>query len=254
MTGQLIVGTSGFSYQHWKGCFYPTGTPQSRWLEYYASVFSAIELNVTFYRQPSAEQFNTWRERVPDGFRFAIKGSRFITHYRRLLETTEQLERFFTAASGLGSALDCVLWQLPPGMEADVGRLEEFATQLPRLNAGDERLRHAFEFRDPSWFAEPVYEVLHRAEAALVLADPSVLGRAEASKTPPTADFTYLRFHGTDHDRGGYGDRDLEPWVARARGDMKAGRDVYAFFNNDQWGMAPRDGLRLCEILGDSAG
>jgi uncharacterized protein YecE (DUF72 family) len=253
MTGQLIVGTSGFSYQHWKGRFYPTGTPQSRWLEYYSSVFSAIELNVTFYRQPSAEQFRTWRERVPDGFRFVVKGSRYITHYRRLLETTEQLERFFTAASGLGSALDCVLWQLPPGMDADVGRLEEFAAQLPRFNAGDERLRHAFEFRDESWFAEPVYEVLRRANAALVMTDPSVLGRTEAARTPPTAGFTYIRLHGTDHDHGGYLDGDLDPWVERARTDLNAGRDVYAFFNNDPWGMAPRDAARLEEILGGSA-
>jgi uncharacterized protein YecE (DUF72 family) len=247
--GQLIVGTSGFSYKHWKERFYPVGTPQSRWLEYYASVFSAIELNVTFYRQPSTEQFREWRERVPVGFRFVVKGSRSITHYRRLLDPAERLERFFAAATGLGGALDCVLWQLPPGMGVDVDRLEGFLAQLPRRNGGDERLRHAFEFRDASWFAEPVYDVLRRADAALVLADPSVLGRAEASRTPPTADFAYLRFHGTDQDQGGYRDRDLEPWVERARGDMKAGRDVYAFFNNDAWGMAPRDAVRLCEIL-----
>ncbi len=254
MAGQLIVGTSGFSYSHWKNRFYPADTPQSRWLEYYATVFSAVELNVTFYRQPSAEQFRSWRERVPGDFRFVIKGSRFITHYRRLSNPTDQLDRFFAAAEGLGRTLDCVLWQLPPDTEADVDRLAVFAAQLPARNGGGRPLRHAFEFRDESWFAEPVYEALREANAALVLTDPSVLGRAEAANTPPTADFTYLRFHGTDHEQGGYRDRDLDPWVERARTDTGAGRDVYAFFNNDPWGMAPRDAARFREILGGPAG
>ncbi len=250
MSGSLIVGTSGFSYTHWKERFYPKGTPQSRWLEYYASVFSAVELNVTFYRQPSAEQFRAWRERVGPDFRFILKGSRFITHYSRLLHAEERVERFFAAAEGLGPSLDCVLWQLRPDMEVDAGRLRSFLGVLPERNEGGRRLRHAFEFRDESWFAEPVYEALREANAALVLADPSALGRSDAAKTPPTADFTYLRFHGTDRDHGGYGDRDLAPWLARARADVKAGRDVYAFFNNDAWGMAPRDAMRFKELLG----
>ncbi len=254
MSGQLIVGTSGFSYKHWKERFYPVGTPQSRWLEYYASVFSAVELNVTFYRQPSAEQFASWRERVPDGFRFVIKGSRFVTHYRKLIEPAEQLTRFFAAAQGLEGSLDCVLWQLPPGMDVDVERLRTFLAALPAKNHGGGRLRHAFEFRDASWFADPVFEALEETDAALVLADPSVLGRTEAALTPPTADFTYLRFHGTDHEHGGYADREMAPWVKRAREDLSAGRDVYAFFNNDPWGMAPRDAGRLREILGERAG
>ena len=254
MAGRLIVGTSGFSYKHWKDRFYPPGTPQSAWLEYYASVFSAIELNVTFYRQPSAEQFRSWRDRAGPDFRFAIKGSRFITHYRRLAEPAEQIERFFSAAAGLGDALDCVLWQLPPDMRVDVERLAVFLGQLPSVNAGGEQLRHAFEFRDGSWFAAPVYAVLTEANCALVLADPSVLGRTKATDTPPTADFTYLRFHGTDREDGGYRDPDLVPWVSRARTELTSGRDVYAFFNNDPWAMAPKDALRFEEILGWRAG
>jgi uncharacterized protein YecE (DUF72 family) len=249
MSGRLTVGTSGFSYAHWRDVFYPPKTPQSRWLEYYASVFSAVELNVTFYRLPSAGQFRSWRERVPPSFRFVLKGSRFITHYHRLADPVPQIRKFFSAAAGLADGLECVLWQLPPDMEVDAARLDAFVTALPDRNAGHGRLRHAFEFRNESWFAEPVYEVLHSANASLVLADPSTLGRAEAAGIPSPGDFTYLRFHGTTHDLGGYDDADLSVWFARARTDLEEGRDVYAFFNNDTAGMAPRDALRFAQVL-----
>lgn len=232
MAGRLIVGTSGFSYQHWRDRFYPPDVPQARWLEFYAQHFSAVELNVTFYRLPTRETFQQWAERTPDDFRFVVKGSRLITHYRRIGDVAEAITALREAAGGLGEKLDCVLWQLPPTMRADAERLDRFCDLATRTFAAG--VRHAFEFRERSWFAEDVYGVLRRHGHALVWADP---GR-EGQSHEVTADFAYLRFHHGPRDSGAYEPDELEPLARRGAAVLADGRDAYALFNNDPGGWA----------------
>lgn len=242
MTARLLVGTSGYSYQHWKGVFYPPDVHEPRWLEYYAEHFDAVELNVTFYNLPKPETFTEWHDRTPDGFRFAIKGSRLITHYHRLHDVDEAVATFFDHASGLGGKLDAVLWQLPPRMKPDPERLDAFCALVKHASPA----RHAFEFRDPAWFAPETYRVLKRHRCALVLADsPSLKTPAEL-----TAPFTYLRFHGGAVLGGSeYSEEELAPWAERARGWLAGGTDVYAFFNNDAHGFALADARRFPALV-----
>ncbi|MBC7345545.1 MAG: DUF72 domain-containing protein, partial [Clostridia bacterium] len=163
---ELLVGTSGYNYRHWgQGVFYPPGLSSHRWLEYYAQHFGAVELNVTFYRLPEPKTFAGWHRRTPNDFRFVVKGSRLITHVRRLKGVEDALAVFFQNASALGDKLSCALWQLPPRFPQDVGLLAQFIRQLPRS------CRHSIEFRDESWLTEEVYELLREAGISLCLAD-----------------------------------------------------------------------------------
>jgi uncharacterized protein YecE (DUF72 family) len=239
----FVVGTSGYAYQHWKDVFYPRGLAQSKWLEYYAEHFGAVELNVTYYHLPKHEVFESWRKRTPDGFRFAIKGSRLITHYHRLHDVREPVHTFFRAASGLGDKLEVVLWQLPPKMRLDAPRLDEFC----RLVGRDSKRRQAFEFREKSWFTEETYEILRRHGCALCIANSPTWETAEEI----TAPFTYLRFHGGRLLYGSdYSEDELAMWAGKARRWLEAGTDVYAFFNNDMHGYALGNARRLSELLG----
>ena len=144
MAGTLHVGTSGWSYPHWAGVFYPSDLPQRSWLHYYARHFSSVELNSPFYRLPSRQAFAAWRDKVPPGFVFAVKASRFITHVKRLKDPAEPLERLFDAVGGLGEKCGPVLFQLPPSMNADMERLDAFLAALPKGR------RTTFEFRHSS--------------------------------------------------------------------------------------------------------
>lgn len=240
--GAIHLGTSGYVYKHWRGLFYPAGLPASRWLPYYARVFSTVELNATFYRLPTPEAVDGWRERVPDGFLFAAKGSRFISHMKRLTETGVGLERFYGPVRRLGSKLGPVLWQLPPQMKnPDVARLENFLAHLPR------DVRHAFEFRDAAWYRDDVLEVLDRYGAALCEHD-------LVPVRPPavTGGFRYLRFHGaTARYDGRYGRAALRP-VARALKKWRdGGHTAWVYFNNDLHGYALLDAFDLSELLGE---
>ncbi|MFN3467773.1 MAG: DUF72 domain-containing protein, partial [Candidatus Brocadiales bacterium] len=162
------MGTSGFIYPHWgNGVFYPEGLPQRRWLEYYAEYFDTVELNVAFYRLPTEVAFRSWYKRTPKGFAFALKGSRFITHVKRLKDCQEPLELYFGRARLLKEKLSVVLWQLPPRYKKDVQRLETFIKFLKPYAS----YRHAFEFRDASWMSEEVYKLLSEADMALCEAD-----------------------------------------------------------------------------------
>jgi uncharacterized protein YecE (DUF72 family) len=238
--GRLILGTSGFAYKHWRGSFYPKGTAESHWLESYAERFSALELNVSFYRLPKRETFVDWAARTPEDFSFVVKGSRTITHYRRLRDSEDAVSSLVSAASALGPKLSCMLWQLPPHSGPDVHVLDAFCALLAECGselAPGVRLRHAFEFRDPRWFAEEVLDVLREYRHALVLADPP----RENEPRLLTADFTYLRFHHGPRQNGAYEKAELRPYARRASDWLIDGIDVYAFFNNDPGGWAPKN-------------
>ncbi|MEW6047674.1 MAG: DUF72 domain-containing protein [Bacillota bacterium] len=244
--GRLRVGTSGFNYPHWKGRFYPPDLPSARWLTYYAQHFTTVELNVTFYRLPGEQAFRRWAASVPHAFRFVLKGSRFITHIKRLKDCDEPLEALFRNAGPIGQQLDVVLWQLPPRFRADPERLETFLEQLDRWT-----FRHAFEFRDASWFEPSVLEVLRQHNAAVVMADwpfPDV-------DIQPTANWIYLRRHGPAPPyAGSYPDEILARDAQAIGAWLRCGMDVFCFFNNDVGGYAVEDARRLQALVGDVPG
>ncbi len=238
--GQIHVGTSGFRYLHWRGVLYPQGLPERRWLDRYAQVFSTVELNATFYRLPTPETVSRWRRTVPAGFIFAAKGSRYLTHLKRLTDASTGLRRFYQPVRRLKEKLGVVLWQLPPQMkQADPERLDRFLAAQP---AG---VRQAVEFRSDAWYVPAVCEVLEKHGAAICEHD--LLPRP-----PPaiTGGFRYLRFHGaTGKYAGRYGDAALRPWARSLERWRAQGKDAFVYFNNDLHGHAVADALALARRL-----
>jgi len=238
----IRIGCSGWSYEHWRGLFYPQTGSSSRWLDLYAESFDTVEINATFYRLPSAKTVERWTTRTPDEFLFAVKASRYLTHVKRLREVAEGVKRMDDLIEPLRQSgkLGPILWQLPPHFTRDDDALE---STLETLSPG----RHAFEFRDPSWFAEGVYALLDRHDAALVVAD-----RSPGDPTPrvDTAGWSYVRFHSGRGRNGNYSARELRVWadrIARYQGD------VYAYFNNDWHGFAIANARTLRSLLGRAA-
>jgi uncharacterized protein YecE (DUF72 family) len=233
----LSIGTSGWQYRDWRGRFYPEGLPQRLWLEHYADHFPVVEVNNAFYRLPERSTFEQWRERTPDGFRFAVKMSRYLTHVKRLRDPAEPVGRFLERADALGDKLGPVLLQLPPTLQADLGALDETLAQFP------ERVRVVVEPRHPTWFTGECRALLEKKGAALCWADR--LGRPV---TPlwVTAGFGYLRLHeGRANPRPRYGRTALQSWLRR----LHAVRDGFVFFNNDPGGAAVTDADALTALV-----
>lgn len=237
----IIVGCSGFSYKHWKKVFYPEGLPERKWLEYYSSVFSSVELNVTFYHLPSPAAFQAWYRGTPPGFTFAIKGSRFITHVKRLVEPREPLEKFFENAALLKEKLAVVLWQFPPQFKLDLDRFTAFLEQLKPYH-----FRHTFEFRNESWIAPAVVDLCRNHNVCLCMADsPSYI-----DDLPATSDFVYIRRHGHTAGHGGrYTRGQLAHDAARIIAYHDQKKDVFIYFNNDPQGYAPMNARELAEMF-----
>jgi uncharacterized protein YecE (DUF72 family) len=238
--GRVLVGTSGFVYAHWRGLFYPRDLPQRLWFERYTAEFRTVELNATFYRLPRPEAVDRWRRDSPPGFLFAAKGSRFITHMKRLLDPAASIPRYFEPVGRLRDKLAVVLWQLPPHWQANAGRLDDFLAQVPG------GVRHAVEFRDASWYSEAICDILDAHGAAFCEHD-------LVDRRPPrlTGAFRYIRFHGhTGKYQGRYGPRALEPW-ARDLERWSRRYDAYVYFNNDIGGHAISDARDLRALLGD---
>jgi uncharacterized protein YecE (DUF72 family) len=264
------IGISGWRYPAWRGTFYPKKLPQRLELEYAADRLTSIEINGTFYSLQKPAYFTRWAAQTPEGFRFAVKGGRYITHLRRLREPRQALANFF--ASGLlalGPKLGPVLWQLPPNLSYDPDTLENFLDLLPTSTAAaavlgaeheerldgrvhlesdtDRPLRHAIEVRHPSFDTARYFEQLGRHQVASVVAD-------TAGKWPKleqaTTDFVYVRLHGdTVLYESGYDDAALERWAGMMRGWLREGRDVWAYFDNDVKVRAPFDAMALIERL-----
>lgn len=229
------VGCSGWQYKHWRGDFYPAELPQSRWLEYYASRFDTVEVNNTFYRLPEAATFAAWGRRAPRAFLYAVKASRFLTHMKKLKDPEEPLKLFFSRAQRLGSTFGPVLYQLPPRWPVNLDRFETFLKALPRSR------RHAIEFREPSWYSDDVFALMRRHRVALCLHDM----QGSASGKIAIGPFVYVRFHGTQKYSGSYSDAALDSWAEWLADRVRARVPVFAYFNNDTGGHAPRDAVRL---------
>jgi uncharacterized protein YecE (DUF72 family) len=238
---EIRIGCSGWQYRHWRGRFYPRDLPVADWLEHYALTFDTVELNNSFYRLPEADAFAAWARRVPAGFVFAVKASRYLTHLKRLREPAEPLDRLWSRATRLGTHLGPMLYQLPPRWACDMARLREFVERLPR-----HRLQ-AIEFRDASWYRPEVFSVMADARVALCLHDMP----GSATKPDPVGPFVYLRFHGAAGKyRGGYSGQALRAWADRLASWAEDGLRCHVYFNNDVGGHAPRDAVRLREMLG----
>ncbi len=240
--GRVLVGCSGWQYAAWRGVLYPKGCAQRDWLAVYAREFPTVEVNSSFYRLPRRDAVARWVTQVPPDFVFAVKAARYLTHIKRLTTIAEGtpllLERIepMIEAGRLGP----LLWQLPPNFRRDDERLKQALAELPQQH------RHAFEFRDESWFADEVYALLREHGVATVLAHDS---RRPLPEPPQTADFHFARFHcGARGRRGNYSDREIEAWSARMRDLAKTG-EVFAYFNNDWEGFAIRNALLMRRLL-----
>lgn len=234
------IGTSGWHYKHWRGTFYPERFAASKMLPFYLERFDTVELNNTFYRLPPESAVHDWRESTPDGFVFAVKGSRFITHMKKLTDPEVAVERFFARADLLGSKLGPVLFQTPPFLEVNVQRLESFLRALPPGHP------YTFEFRNPTWHIPEVYRVLEHYNSAFCPFDLAGF----QSPIEVTADFVYVRLHGPgDRYQGSYTRDALEGWAGRIAEWRKSLRAVYIYFDNDIGGHAVHNALELKSLV-----
>ncbi|MDP8214741.1 MAG: DUF72 domain-containing protein [Candidatus Euphemobacter frigidus] len=241
----INIGTSGWHYRHWKGPFYPRSLPSSDWLKYYAGHLSTTEINNTFYQLPGKKTLAGWKNIVPRDFVFSVKASRYITHMKKLKDPEKTLPAFLNRISALKETLGPILFQLPPHWRCNPGRLDSFLDSLPDGHS------YTFEFRDPSWFDDRVYEILSRYKAAFCIYH-------LAGKISPrivTADFIYVRLHGPGAAyQGQYSTKTLAGWAETFSGWREEGKSVYCYFDNDQNGYAPRDAHRLKNMLSSSGG
>lgn len=204
----LHIGTSGWNYTEWRGPFYPKGLTAHRWLAFYAGVVDPVEISATFYGMPRPETVRKWRDTVPEGFLCAVKGNRFVTRLRRLVNFEEPLQRFMDMAGELGPKLGPILWQFPPGFAFDADRVAPFLASLPSGK------RYVLEARHDSWLQEECQALLREHNVAWRIADTPDYPYAEFV----TADFAYIRLHGHEHLCGSlYSPKDLQRWAANQR-------------------------------------
>jgi uncharacterized protein YecE (DUF72 family) len=243
MNARAYIGTSGYSYKSWDKTFYGE-TPRKLQLEFYAGVFPTVEINATFYRLPSEEMVRGWRDRVPEEFRYAVKGSRFITHMKKLANLDGALDRFFERIAPMRERIAVILWQLPPMLKKDIPRLDEFLAQLP------DTYRHAVEFRDRSWYDDETFVTLRRHNASHV----ALSSGGMPMNLTITNDLVYIRFHGLEggaaHD---YTRKELKPWASYICEQAERQRTLYIYFNNDVNVRAPDNARMLMEMIGDHA-
>jgi uncharacterized protein YecE (DUF72 family) len=242
---EFWIGTSGWSYKHWRGRFYPEELPSSKWFPYYFEHFRTVELNASFYRLPQKKTWSNWQATAPQGFCFAVKASRFLTHIKRLEDCEEAIKRFFEGATLLKEKLGPILYQLPPFFGYDEEhrqRLEDFLTLLPPEH------QHVFEFRHTSWFQEDVYDLLRKHKVAFCSYD-------MVGKNCPllaTTSFAYMRFHGTENRyASNYTDEMLKDWAKRLKTLAQDCTSVYVYFNNDHNACAVENAKRLIGLLSD---
>jgi uncharacterized protein YecE (DUF72 family) len=238
---EVRIGTSGWHYGSWWGPFFPQGLKKKDALRYYASQFSATELNAPFYRTPTLEAVRAWVEQTPDDFLFAWKASKFITHWKRLSERSDNsIELLESRLKVLGAKAGPVLFQLPPKFEANRERLAAFLKMLPK------RRRYVFEFRHPSWYEDPILDLLRERNVALCISD----HHHAPAPWETTASHIYLRPHGPGgRYHGSYDDETFHSWARHIARWRRQGRDVFCFFDNDQKSAAPLDARRLAALV-----
>lgn len=221
---RIRIGCSGWNYKHWRERFYPKSVPVSRWFAFYAETFDTVEINNSFYMLPKAETFDKWRDQAPPGFRYAMKANRFLTQAKKLKDCEEPLERMMPLFRRLGDTLGPILYQLPPRLKLNLERLESFLQLVPK------DVTNVFEFREKSWYVPETLALLERYGASFCVHDMP----DSASDRWATGPVAYLRFHGGEGRYWGrYSDEGLLSWTDWIVEQAKAGRQVWAYFNND---------------------
>lgn len=242
MAGQIYIGTSGWVYKEWASDFYKGLKPREHF-SYYVTQFPTVEINATFYRLPALAMVHGWHEKAPENFIFAVKGSRFITHIKRLNNLGRAVANFMRRIRPLKEKLGPLLWQLPPNFKPDLPRLKRFLKRLPANHL------HAVEFRHPDWFSEETFATLQEHNAASV----SISSLRMPANFSVTGGFIYIRFHGlAGGPRHDYTKDELEPWARHIRDQAKGGKNVYAYFNNDLNVRAPNNARLLMSMCGEA--
>ena len=246
--GRAYIGVSGWTYPPWRGDFYPKGLTQKNELAYASSRLTSIEINGSFYALQKRTSYVKWRDQTPDGFVFAVKGSRFISHMKRLADVEEALATFFgSGVYELGPKLGPILWQLPETFRYDADRLAGFFAQVPRRTPDGRLVRHALEFRSATFDNADAVALLREHDVACVLADTA--GRWPKVDAD-TSDFRYVRLHGDKElYASGYGAAALDAWAEKVRTWVGGGQDVFVYFDNDIKGYAPHDAQALIARL-----
>ncbi len=239
---RYFIGTSGWTYDHWKGSFYPDSLPKKRWFEYYASQFSAVEVNATFYRTFRDEIYHNWMERSPHGFGYVLKAPKLITHSKYLLEVEQDIKSFYRSCTLLQDKFEMILVQVAPNMPCDLGRLES------ALHAFPDPARVAVEFRRAEWFNPGTLELLNHVGATICNVD----SPQQRLSNHLTSQRAYLRLHGRKHWYSyNYSGDELREIASLAKELAERGaKKVYIFFNNDYQGYAPNNALELSAMLG----
>ena len=236
----IHIGTSGWSYKHWRNTFYPSELKVKDQFSYYTKKFNTVEINNTFYGVPSDETFLNWKNSVPEDFVFVIKANRFITHMKKLRDPSQSLQSFMLKLEYLGTKLGAVLFQLPPYLNVNLQVLEDFLAELPEEN------RFVMEFRNASWYLPEVYALLKKYNVAFCIYELA----GHISPVEITADFVYLRLHGPGENKyqGSYSDQTLTEWAEQCKIWLET-KDVFVYFDNDEQGYAAFNALQLRKLL-----
>ena len=234
---RIWIGCSGWNYRHWRGRFYPDkGFSPSQYFEFYARYFDTVEINNTFYRLPPTETFEAWESQAPTHFLYSVKANRYLTHVKKLNGIKHSLDLFLKRTRLLKGHLGPILYQLPPRWNLNRERLESFLELLPR------DMLHVFEFRDQSWLSAQVLRLLETYGVCFCTHDFPGLEVTRQAVGPAA----YVRFHGAGEKyQGGYSQSQLREWWTWMHQQLKEGRDVYAYFNNDVDAHAVSDALAL---------
>jgi uncharacterized protein YecE (DUF72 family) len=237
----VLIGTSGWTYEGWRGPFYPKDILRKDWLAWYGTRFLTTEINGSFYRTPSLAAVHEWREQTPKQFRFAWKASKFITHWKRLsAKSDNSIDLMVTRLKMLDPKVAAVLFQLPPQFRKNRERLASFLKMLPR------RYRYAFEFRHRSWYEDDVLDLLRENDVSLCLSD----HHDAPSPWTATARHVYVRGHGpSGRYKDNYPEQTLRAWARDVRKWRRQRRNVLVYFDNDQKSAAPKDAQRLKDML-----
>ena len=240
MVQKIHIGTSGWSYKHWKGDFYPKELKEKDWLEFYSKTFTVTEINSSFYRLPTEETAAVWKSQVPKNFLFCAKMSRFLTHMKKLNNPEEPLERFFSRFLPIKKQMGPVLMQLPGAVKFNYDRTEYLIEILARTYR---EYDFVLEIRQPTWLADDALNLMAKYKIGLVI---SQSGNQFPYSEMVTAKNIYVRFHGPETlYASSYSDEQLKYFALKFKNWMKEGHEVWAFFNNDIHGYAPKDALRL---------
>lgn len=240
---KIYIGTSGWVYKEWANDFYHGLKPKEHFA-FYTTQFPTVEINATFYRMPTLKMVHGWRDKAPVKFVFAVKGSRFITHIKRLNNLQRSVTNFLRRIRPMKDRLGPLLWQLPPNFKKDLPRLEKFLKRLPNV------FSHAIEFRHPDWMTDDAFDLLRRHNVACV----GISSQRMPVRLAVTADFIYTRFHGLEGGaRHDYTREELQPWADHFCEQAAGGRRVFVYFNNDLNVRAPNNARLLTEMCGDLA-